>query len=1106
MCGTAWADAPTATPEQEVFFETKVRPVFAAQCYSCHGPDAQMSNLRLDSLATMLKGGQRGPALVAGDPEKSHIVQAIRYTGDLKMPPTGKLSKGDVDAITAWVKMGAPWPAKAPANAAPPPVPGDTITPEQRKFWSFQPIRNPAPPKVKDEKWVKSPIDRFILAKLEGKGLHPAPPADKRTLIRRATLDLIGLPPTPAEVTAFLADKSPDAFAKVVDRLLASPHYGERWGRHWLDIARYADNKGYTFAEDRDYHYAYNYRDYVVRAFNEDMPYNQFILQQLAADQLPPTGDPRTPAAMGFLTLGRRFLNSTPDIIADRIDVTSRGLMALSVGCARCHNHKFDPIPTQDYYSMYAIFASSREPAPQPISPPDKVKVHDAYQAKLDAVQNERNGMVNGEMDRVEKEFRNRIGDYLMASHEFNRNGAGKTAEEWANAHGLNPLVLRKIHDYVGHDDNEFGIFGPWRDYEKLSDEQFTDGAKKVLDDWTVNRPPTRPLNPLVEEAMKKSPPASLKEVANLYDALFDRVDEHWRELAHTGRGGTLPDPNEEFLRGFLHGKSGPLRFDAGDLQPFFDPKVVARSKELDQQIEAIKKTAPPGLEYAYTLVDSKEPFNGYVFKRGNAGNHGEDAPRRFLRILAGDDPKPFTKGSGRLEMAEAIASPTNPLTSRVMVNRIWLHHFGYGIVRTPSDFGKRGEPPTHPELLDYLATQFIKNGWSVKKMHRMMMLSAAYQMSDDVTPQDKKIDPENRLLAHMNRQRLEFEPLRDSLLAVSGQLDPKIGGPAVEITKAPYSNRRSIYGYIDRQNLQGLFRTFDLASPDATTSLRFRTTVPQQALFMMNSSFVVDQAKHLAHRKEVTSKPDDASRIKALYWLALERSPTPEELKLGLDYLRAPVDNTVDASASPASAWHYGYGSYDGSKKRVTAFTPLPHFTGEAWQGGAALPDPTLGWLMLNKTGGHPGSDPAHSIIRRWVAPRDGVANVSGTIRHPETQGDGVDAVLVSSRSGELGLWTVHNGKASTDVVGIPVKRGDTLDFVVSCKVNNGFDSFSWSPTIQLEAPVIRAAAAKTATGPSAWSAEGDFSGPAEKSSPLTPWEKYAQVLLETNEFAFVD
>jgi hypothetical protein len=441
-----------------------------------------------------------------------------------------------------------------------------------------------------------------------------------------------------------------------------------------------------------------------------------------------------------------------------------------------------------------------------------------------------------------------------------------------------------------------------------------------------------------------------------------------------------------------------------------------------------------------------------------------------------------------------------------VMVNRIWLHHFGYGIVRTPSDFGKRGEPPTHPELLDYLSTQFIKNGWSVKKMHRMMMLSAAYQMGDEVTAQDKKVDPENRLLSHMNRQRLEFEPLRDSLLAVSGELDPKIGGPAVEITKPPYSNRRSIYGYIDRQNLQGLFRTFDLASPDASTSSRFRTTVPQQALFMMNSSFVVDQAKRLAHRKEVESKPDDASRIKSLYWLVLSRSPSPEELKLGLDYLHAPADNTADGSSSPASAWKYGYGVYDPTKKRVTTFTPLPHFTGKEWQGGPDLPDANLGWVMLNKTGGHPGSDAAHSVIRRWVAPRDGVANVSGFIQHPETQGDGVDAILVSSRGGELGLWTVHHGKATTEVVGIPVKRGDTLDFVVGCKGDNSFDSFVWSPAIQLEAAVIRAVAAKKEASPSAWSAEGDFSGPMAKSEPLTPWEKYAQVLLETNEFAFVD
>jgi hypothetical protein len=501
------------------------------------------------------------------------------------------------------------------------------------------------------------------------------------------------------------------------------------------------------------------------------------------------------------------------------------------------------------------------------------------------------------------------------------------------------------------------------------------------------------------------------------------------------------------------------------------------------------------------------------------------------------------------------------------MVNRMWLHHFGAGLVRTPGDFGMRSEPPTHPELLDYLAVRFVQMGWSMKRMHRLIMLSSTYQMSSDFNSRADQIDPENRLLWRQNQQRLELEALRDSLLAVSGRLDPKIGGPAVEITKPPYANRRTIYGFIDRQNLQGLFRTFDLASPDTTNAQRYRTTVPQQALFMMNSPFVVEQARALASRRDLTALKDPARQIRYAYRLLYGRLPSAEELSLGLKFVQASGARGAEAAPREESAWSYGYGFFDPATHRVTSFQALPHWTGQAWQGGPDFPDPQLQHLRLTAPGGHPGPDPHHAAIRRWVAPRDVIVTISGTLGHSASEGDGVQARIVSSREGELGSWTAHGGQAETTVRRVLVRRGDMLDFIVDGRDDPRFDSFTWAPTIRLAPravaslpvpgtrptdfgnrsanirlsdaqisqisaerrgrPSLRsvssASSADKVGNPKAkiapptsrvsaksidvWSAESGFTGPAaEAPKPLTAWEKYLQVLLMANEFAFVD
>jgi mono/diheme cytochrome c family protein len=735
LTNSVHAAAPVNSQGVE-FFEKHVRPVLASKCQSCHGPKRQQGGLRLDSRAALLKGSDNGAVIVPGEPEKSLLVKAIRYDGDVQMPPKGKLPDESIAHLTAWVKMGAPWPDESVKADAP----AQSVGEVRRAHWAFQPVKKPALPAVKKSDWVKTPIDAFVLAGLEAKGLTPSPRADRRTLIRRLTLDLHGLPPTPEEVATFEADRAPDAYARLVDRLLASPRYGERWGRHWLDVARYADSKGYVFQEERRYPFAYTYRDYVIRAFNEDLPYDQFVLQQLAADQLPLGDDKRPLAALGYLTLGRRFLNNIHDIIDDRIDVTMRGLQALTVGCARCHDHKFDPIPQKDYYSLYGVFASSVEPKDLPL------------------------------IDRPEQ---------TAALAAFEKELAKRKAE-----------------------------------VEKYR-------------------------------------------------------NEHKDELA-----------------------KGNRKFRDG---------LRALQKKVDQW----QATAPAAPPRAMVLIDKPTPETPHVFLRGNPNNRGPSVPRQFLEVVVGEKRQPFRQGSGRLELARAIADRNNPLTARVLVNRVWLNHFGAGLVRTPSDFGLRGDPPTHPELLDWLAVTFMDNGWSIKKLHRLILLSNTYQQMSSDDPHILQMDPDNRLLGRMNRRRLDFEAMRDSLLAVASRLDTTMGGRAVELTTAPFTTRRTVYGFIDRQNLPGLFRTFDFASPDTSTPQRYTTTVPQQALFLMNSPFALEQARHFVQRADVAAQTKDEAKINRMYQLAYGRAAEADEIALGLRFLaEARKSDEAKKTPLPLPAW----------------------------------------------------------------------------------------------------------------------------------------------------------------------------------------------------------
>ncbi|HEY0456689.1 MAG TPA: PSD1 and planctomycete cytochrome C domain-containing protein, partial [Verrucomicrobiae bacterium] len=1029
--------------------------------------------LFLDTRDAVLKGGDTGASIVPGNPDKSLLIKAVRYTDEeLQMPPKKKkLPAQQIADLEAWVKMGAPDP-RVSKN------PGLADAMSRTNHWAFQPVKRPALPVVRNQGWIQTPVDSFILARLEAKQLTPSPRADKRTLIRRATFDLLGLPPTLQEVEAFEADTSPKAYEHLIERLLDSPHYGERWGRYWLDVARYADTKGYVFEEERRYPYSYTYRDWVIRSLNEDLPYNQFIIQQLAADLLPLGEDKRPLAALGYLTLGRRFLNNQTDIIDDRIDVVCRGMMGLTVVCARCHDHKFDPIPTKDYYSLYGIFASCNEPAEKPLLGKQAMpRDYPAYLEERKKRQDELKEFRETKQAEVVTKLRGSIGDYLLALHDGTK--SDDKLERLARERKLDPGVARKWRDYFAKPERKKdAAFAPWFALTSISQTNFQADAPEAIRKLEE----TKNIAPQLAQAFSGTNfPATLKEVATLYNKVF--------ATAAKDEKAEKDDP----LRRVLFADNSPILAGSIDFGRLYDVPTSQKLRALQRKIDELDATHPGAPPRAMALVDNATPTTPHVFKRGNPSNPGEEVPRQFIKIVAGENRKPFQKGSGRLELAQAIASPDNPLTARVLVNRVWMYHMGAPLVRTPSDFGVRSDPPTHPELLDYLAARFMEEGWSLKKLHRWIMLSSAYQQSSEAGLPGTKLDPANQLYWRMNRHRLDFESMRDTFLALSGKLDDSVGGRPVELTTEPFTTRRTVYGFVERQNLPGLFRTFDFASPDTTSPQRFATTVPQQALFLMNSPFVVQQAKQLVQRPDVKSLASDDQRIQRLYQLTFQRNPDADEVALAKKFLSS--QNIAAKEQKPEKPiWQYGYGAYDEGSKRVKEFHSLPHFTKYAWQGGPDLPDPKLGWVVLNAEGGHPGNDAQHAAIRRWIAPRDGTISISGTLEHNSDKGDGVRGRIVSSRKGLLGEWMAFNSKTNTRSAKLEIRAGDTIDFVTDCRANVGFDSLNWAPVIKYTQ--------KSADDPMEFSAKADFGRkPAEKPKSLGPWEKYAQILLDSNE-----
>jgi hypothetical protein len=996
--------------------------------------------------------------------------------------------------------MGAPDPRTAP------PAPNAAVA-DKRNFWSFQPPREPTVPAAKDESRIRTPVDRFVVAKLLEKGLQLSPEADRRTLIRRATFDLTGLPPSPEEVDAFVGDKSSDAYERLIDRLLASPRYGERWGRHWLDLARYSDTKGYVYSdrEETQFVHAFAYRDWVIRALNDDVPYDRFLLLQIAADQLEPPNSAHNAnlAAMGFLTIGRRFLGIPHDIIDDRIDVVTRTTQGLTVACARCHDHKFDPIPTEDYYSLYGVFANSTERTAPLVANPTRTKEYEAYEQELKKRTDKLHTTFKAKRDDMVDRLRRKAPDYLLAVLDAEKL-PNELFYENVDPDDVNRVVVRQWQQYLfGRSRRGFDpVFAVWHALAGVPDKGFDAKAQGAI--RTLSNDPQSRLNPLVAQAFAAAKPASMKDVAGAYGKLLADVDKAWREASKADpKRSALADASQEELRQVLYGPESPATVPPGsiaDIEWFFPEGVRVELGKLQKDIDNLNITHAGAPPHAVYLVDRDTVVKPRVFKRGNPATKGDEVPIRYLSVVAGGKRQPFTSGSGRLEMARAIASPGNPLTARVMVNRVWAWHFGQGLVNTPSDFGTRCEPPSHPELLDYLALRFVESGWSIKKLHRLIMMSAAYRQGSADNPAGAAADPGNRLLWHFNRQRLDFEAMRDALLASSGELDPAVGGRPVDMLN---STRRSVYGKVDRQFLPGVFRTFDFANPDLHIPQRPATTVPQQALFFMNSPFLADRARAMANRPDVAGVNDPAGRVARLFRDCYQRPPTEQQTRAALRFVEQAAAAAVPLPPKPvATAWQYGYGEVEKPAMVLKSFQKLSHFTGDSWQGGIEWPDTKLGWVRLTAAGGHAGDDEKHAAVRRWTAPRDTSVAVTGTVGHSNEAGDGIVAAVVSSRHGVLTTYRLHNRKADAGVGPVVVKKGDTIDFVVDRGDDLNSDDFLW-------APVIKDLNASAALGDDAksWDAKNEFAG-APRNAPvaLNPWEQLAQVLLESNEFLFVD
>ena len=848
------------SPSARLFVD-RVQPVLTQKCFSCH-TDRERGGLRLDSRERVLQGGGRGPAIVPGNPEQSLLIAAVRHErDDLRMPrDADPLSEREIEALVEWIRSGAEW----AESAAPMVIPRRAVTEEERAFWAFQPLSEPSVPEPPEPAAGHSDIDRFVLAQLKEMNLAPVGPASREQLIRRATFDLIGLPPTPAEVREFVADTSPDAFEKVVDRLLASPHYGERWGRHWLDVARYGEDDTRGLAEDGSgrerYPSAYVYRDWVVQAINDDMPYEMFVKAQLAADLMEGEHRKKALPGLGFLGGGPWYYDLADPPIAraderhDRVDVTTRGFLGLTVGCARCHDHKYDAIGTHDYYALAGIFDNTTY-YEYPVAEEDEAEAYEQNKQYIETLEEGLREYLSTESDQLARVLSLQASDYMRAAWKVT--GEPQLPVERAAAEAkLDLEALQRWVRFLAKEPKHYPFLVDWQ--EMIAEEggteeraqELADAFQRLLLEIVAEQEKLEERNSKI--IAKGTPLEEVKStpMPNGFESFFDQhqleLETMERERFNLYLDVFRSDLDNELDTFFP--QPGLLRFRGWGLERQLSRVAADHVAAMREEIEKLKEELPD-LPFVMGVKD-KDPAGVTdiaLHIRGSPTNLGEKVPRGFVHVLGRDGPEQrFTEGSGRLELAEAIAA--HPITARVIVNRVWRWHMGSGIVDTPSNFGIAGERPTNPELLEYLAAAFVESGRSLKWLHREIMRSAAYQRSMARSEANERVDAENRYYWRGNRRRLDAESIRDALLHVSGTLDPKVGGPSLQLDDEE-NDRRTIYSWVSRFQLDEYLQIFDFPNPSLTAERRYTTNVPLQSLFFMNSDFVHRQAEKLVER-----------------------------------------------------------------------------------------------------------------------------------------------------------------------------------------------------------------------------------------------------------------
>ncbi|MEO1617467.1 MAG: DUF1553 domain-containing protein [Planctomycetota bacterium] len=1070
------------------YFENHIRPLLSEHCFECHNAEKQEGGVRLDIRQDMIAGGDSGPSIVPGKPEESLLIEAVRYES-LEMPPEGPLDDEDVAKLVRWVRQGAVWPE---GDFAAKPSLGDQVAIREAaaSHWAFQPTAEPESPAVSDPDWVHTTVDQFVLAKLDENGLAPSARAKRPTLIRRAFIDLIGLPPTPEIKQAIFGDEDLGQLSlnRIIDGLLASPHYGERMARHWMDVARYADTRDFLAAADLRYPFAYTYRDWLIHAFNQDLTFDEFVKQQIAADFLAERDDDPNLAALGFLTVGPLFRNNPHERIADRIDVVTRGLMGMTGSCARCHDHKYDPVSIEDYYSLYSVFRDSvretelptiESPLGREIPAELAADFKTAIAAERGKLAKYEQSLADNAMDQLAKRPKDYLLGYFELSIEKSETTRGLKSKRKLEETALTPL--EKSLDRFRRNANSLShpVFGPLAQLIAVPQNRFVSRKNAYLESHGSLLPPR------VFKAVESS--TSPKE---LIEALGDAY----------AAAASSEDAGDQLIRSAVnHPDEGPFHITAKAASQASRLLGKGRRKlQLFQEaIADVQATHPGAPAKAMTLSDAEKPLPTFVMYRGEPQRRGPRVKKRFPEYFSSSK-QPFENGSGRLELAEKIVSPENPLTARVLVNRIWRMHFGAGLVSDGGDFGLRSDAPVQNELMDALAVGLIENGWSIKWLHRTIMNSSAYcQQSSAMNPPMRddgtsaaEIDATNQLIWRQNRRRLDFETMRDSILAAAGTLDRSIGGRSVRLSDSPHPTRRTVYSYIDRVDPHPLFATFDVPSPDVCSAQRTETLVPQQALFAMNNPFVTDQARAIVSREDFQRAQTLQERVGILFRRALQRSPKPAEIAMMRRFIDQARSLAEDTGAAPV--WQYGFG--DASD--ASSFHSLPHFDGERYSPETKFPSGEYGYLMLNRAGGHPGKTSEQASILRWIAPEDMVIRLAGLIERKSDRGNGIEAIVRIDQREVFRKKLVTGSEKS--VAGFhSVKAGQTVDFVVDPLGNSNSDGYRWTVLVEQ-----RDASKKEVVR--SWRSAQDFAPPPPPA--MSPWEQAAQALMMTNEFLFVD